>query len=109
MGHKLKTPKGEISITNSRDRIRLRWRFEGERYSLNLPFTYHDANYHHANIKVAEIKLDIMKGCFDTTLQKYEYPTTPKPEKPKKDQPILTAPVLRTIDQLADTKAGFIV
>jgi len=35
MGQKLKTPKGEISVTNCRERIRLRWRNDGERYSLN--------------------------------------------------------------------------
>jgi len=35
MGQKLKTPKGEISVTNCQERIRLRWRNDGERYSLN--------------------------------------------------------------------------
>jgi integrase len=66
-----KNSKGEISIENVRGRIRLRWRYEGIRYSLNLPNSYHSENLHHAIIKVAEIKLDILKGGFDSTLQKY--------------------------------------
>lgn len=71
MGQKLKTPKGEISIANFQSRIRLRWRYESVRYSLNLPYSYTPENLHHAAIKVAEIKLDILKGCFDATLEKY--------------------------------------
>lgn len=104
MGLKLKTPKGEISISNNAGRIRLRWRFTGVRYSLNLPFAYQEDNFHYAKVKIAEIKLDMMKGCFDGSLQKYEYPTTPKPSKPKKEQlsPIPEATKLTTIDQLAE-------
>lgn len=78
MGQNQRTPKGEISITNFQERIRLRWRYEGERYSLNLPFAYLPENLHHATVKVAEIKLDILKGCFDTTLKKYGHPAIPK-------------------------------
>ncbi|MDX2046091.1 MAG: tyrosine-type recombinase/integrase [Chitinophagaceae bacterium] len=85
MGQKLRTPKGEISITNSDGRIRLRWRYGGERYSLNLPFVYLPENLHYASVKVAEIKLDILKGCFDTSLKKYEYQNLPKPIKDKED------------------------
>jgi integrase len=77
MGHKSKTPKGEIGISNCKGRIRLRWRFSGERYSFSLPFAYLPENLHHATIKAAEIKLDIMKGCFDTSLKKYYAASTP--------------------------------
>jgi hypothetical protein len=35
-----KSAKGEISIENFRGRIRLRWRRNGERYALILPFLY---------------------------------------------------------------------
>lgn len=73
-----KTPKGEIRIEDYRGRIRLRWRYAGERYTLNLPHAYLQENLNHAIIKVAEIKLDILKGCFDTTLDKYK-PTSPPP------------------------------
>lgn len=70
MGLKKKSRKGEISIGNNNGRIRLRWRVSGERFSLNLPFDYLPENMHHATIKVAEIKLDLVKGCFDATLEK---------------------------------------
>lgn len=84
MGHNSKTPKGEISVTNCQGRIRLRWRYAGERYSLNLPFSYEPENLHFATVKVTEIKLDMLKGCFDTTLEIYEYLVTPKPIKAKR-------------------------
>lgn len=72
MGQKPKTPKGEISITNFEGRVRLRWRYAGKRYSLNLPYAYLPENLQNASIKVAEIKLDMLKGIFDTSLQKYK-------------------------------------
>jgi integrase len=80
MGHTNKVPKGEISISSSRGWIRLRWRYGGERFSLNLPYKYLPENMHHATLKGAEIKLDILKGCFDTTLEKYKPSPTVKPE-----------------------------
>lgn len=72
MGQKSKTPKGEISISNFEGRLRLRWRYAGERYSLNLPYAYLPENLHHGTVKATEIKLDILKGCFDITLYKYK-------------------------------------
>lgn len=72
MGLKNKARKGEISIGNNNGRIRLRWRHLGERYYLNLPYDYLPENLHYATIKVTEIKLDILKGSFDTTLKKYK-------------------------------------
>ena len=83
MGQKSKTPKGEISITDSEGRIRLRWRYAGERYSLNLPFAYKPENLHLATVKVTEIKLDMLRGCFDTSLKKYEHSPNPKSVKVK--------------------------
>ncbi|HEY1115680.1 MAG TPA: DUF3596 domain-containing protein, partial [Chitinophagaceae bacterium] len=83
MGQKLKTPKGEISVTNCQGRIRLRWRYAGERYSLNLPYAFNPENLHFANVKVAEIKLDMIKGSFDASLEKYGYLPPIKPLKPK--------------------------
>lgn len=67
----------------------LRWRHEGIRYSLSLPYDYSPENMHHATLKVAEIKLDIMKGCFDPTLEKY------KPPKPVKAKPIATPAIIK--------------
>jgi len=37
---------------------------------------------HHATLKATEIKLDIMKGCFDPSLEKYN-PAPPAPTIPK--------------------------
>lgn len=81
-----KTPKGEISIENNAGRIRLRWRYNGIRYPLSLPYAYVPENMHFATVKAAEIKLDIMKGCFDTTLEKYK----PAPLS----LPLVVAPVI---------------
>lgn len=72
MGIKQKSPRGEINIENYRGRIRLRWRYNGIRYPLSLPYDYSPENMHHATVKVAEIELDIMKGCFDPSLEKYK-------------------------------------
>ncbi len=90
MGQLLKAAKGEINITNFEGRIRLRWSYEGQRYSLNLPYPYCHENMHHATVKVAEIKLDMLKCSFDTTLVKY------KPPKAKKRTPTLPQNVVKS-------------
>jgi integrase len=84
MGHTKKPIKGEITIENNKGRIRLRWRYNGVRYPLSLPYDYTPENMHHATVKVAEIKLDMMKGCFDTTLEKY---------KPQAIKPVVLPPI----------------
>lgn len=100
---KKKAPKGEISIENFRGKIRLRWKYNGTRYPLNLPYTYSPENMHHATVKVAEIKLDILKGCFDTTLEKYK----PQEIKPAVLPPIKAAPLIPTIVFLNDLSDKF--
>jgi integrase len=75
-----KTTKGEIGIENFRGRIRLRWRYKGERFTLSLPYSYLPENLHHGTVKATEIKLDILKGCFDFTLEKYKPVPVVKPE-----------------------------
>jgi integrase len=45
MGSTKKSTKGEISIDNNKGRIRLRWRFEGERYPLNSLYDYSSKIY----------------------------------------------------------------
>jgi integrase len=88
MGYTKKGKKGEISISNHRGRIMLRWRHEGIRYPLSLSYDYTPENMHYATLKADEIKLDIRKGCFDTTLEKY------KPPKPVKTQPVTKPTVI---------------
>lgn len=79
MGLKQKTKKGEISIINNHGSIRLRWRHKGHRYTLHLPLIYSQENLSLATIKAAEIKLDILKGYFDTSLKKYNDIDTSEP------------------------------
>jgi integrase len=90
MGHTKRASKGDVSISSCRGWIRLRWRYAGERYSLNLPHRYLPENMHYAAITAAEIKLDIAKGCFDPTLEKYNpIPSRASPPKPQTAPPIL--------------------
>lgn len=102
MGQKLKAPKGEISITNADGRIRLRWRYNGERYSLNLPFAHTPENLAHATVKIAELKLDMLRGTFDTSLKKYN----PQPEKPV-IQPVKIVPPKQEIMYLHELAGKF--
>lgn len=74
MGQKAK--KGEISISKAGDSIRLRWRVKGTRYSFNPPNLYYNSeNLIVAKLISATIKLDILNGCFDPTLEKYRSPS----------------------------------
>jgi integrase len=91
MGQKEKKKRGEISIENNDGRIRLRWRYNGIRYPLNLPYAYVPENMHHATVKAAEIKLDILKGCFDTTLEKYKATKTSRPKNTQSEEHNLIA------------------
>jgi integrase len=68
MGHKKQ--KGTVSITQYKGRIRLRWRFDGQRYSLNLG-VYSDLNLIQAKKTVLQIEQDIILGSFDHSLVKY--------------------------------------
>jgi integrase len=87
-----KTTKGEIGIENFRGRIRLRWRHQGERFTLSLPYSYLPENLHHGTVKATEIKLDILKGCFDSTLEKY------------KPAPIVKSEALKQVEEPASTE-----
>jgi integrase len=72
MGHVLghKSPKGAVSVTNYKNRIRLRWRYLGKRYSLSLgPFD--KINLKAASRVVLQIELDMVSDQFDDTLVKY--------------------------------------
>jgi|GEM_PF-2915716 len=63
---------------NFRGRIRLRWRYQRERYTLP-PYVYQPENLHPGAVKAAEIKLDILKSNFDPSLEKYKSDFTGKP------------------------------
>lgn len=67
-GHK--SPKGTVSITNYKGRIRLRWRHQGKRFSLSLS-NYCKLHLLEAQKVALQIEQDILMGCFDETLVKY--------------------------------------
>lgn len=72
MGHVLghKSPKGAVSIKNYKERIRLRWRYLGKRYSLSLG-QYDKINLKAAKKIVLQIEFDMVNSQFDHTLLKY--------------------------------------
>lgn len=102
-----KTAKGEIGIENFRGRIRLRWRHHGERFTLSLPYSYLPENLHHGTVKATEIKLDILKGCFDATLEKYKPAPVVKPEALKPVELPATIEKTQTPTLLHDLVSSF--
>jgi integrase len=66
-----KNLKGSVSIENITNRIRLRWRFQKKRYSLNL-FHFTKSNLLQAKKIALQIENDIVSGAFDLTLEKYK-------------------------------------
>jgi integrase len=65
-----KKQKGTVAIENFKGRIRLRWRFRGERYSLSL-FPYNKLNVSAAKKVALKIELDMLNDQFDATLVAY--------------------------------------
>jgi len=64
--------KGEVSLQNDRGKIRLRWRLNSKRYSLNLSWTYTRTHIITTKKIVQCIERDIENDKFDTSLQKYK-------------------------------------
>ena len=90
MGHVLghKSPKGAVSLTNYKNRIRLRWRYQGKRYSLSLG-PYDKINLKATKSVVLQIELDMANGQFDESLTKYGGKVLKAVEEPKKLQTIV--------------------
>jgi integrase len=65
-----KKAKGSVSVENYRNRIRLRWRYQGKRYSLNLG-VYNKTNLAAIKKTVLQIELDVACGNLDITLVLY--------------------------------------
>ena len=65
-----KNSKGAVSIINDRGRIRLRWRYQDKRYSINLSF-YNKTNLLQARKISLSIEQDIATDRFDQTLVHY--------------------------------------
>jgi integrase len=86
LGHK--SPKGAVSISNYKERIRLRWRYQGKRYSLSLS-AYTKVNLNAIKKVVLQIELDMANGQFDDSLVKYGGKVVKAVEEPKKPQTIV--------------------
>ena len=91
MGHVLghKSPKGAVSVSNYKGRIRLRWRYQGKRYSLSLS-AYTKVNLNAVRKIVLQIELDMANGQFDESLINYGSKVVKTIEEPKKPQTIVT-------------------
>src|SRR4051794_40597287 len=64
--------KGEVSLHNDKGNIRLRWRFNAERYSLNLRLPYRRSYLGEAKKIADTIEDDIYNKQFDPSLIKYK-------------------------------------
>lgn len=84
MGHVLghKSPKGAVSISNYKERIRLRWRHQGKRYSLSLG-PYDKINLKAAKKVLLQIELDMINDQFDASLGKYSGKSIKGTDEPK--------------------------
>lgn len=69
MGHK--NSKGNVSLTNYTGRIRLRWRYQSLRYSINL-LAYTKTNLLAAKKTALQIEQDMADEKFDHSLSRYK-------------------------------------
>ena len=67
-----KAKKGTVSVTSDRGRLRLGWRYLGERYFLFIGLPDTATNRKVAEAKAFQIELDIKSGHFDPTLKVYK-------------------------------------
>lgn len=92
-----KNAKGEVSVFNADGRIRLRWRVNGEPYSLSTGFAYTPENLVHAHITAGKIKSDILSENFDCTLESYK--AIPKIVKKLPDEKILLISLIEKLNE----------
>ncbi|RPD44071.1 site-specific integrase [Paracnuella aquatica] len=71
--------KGTVSICKDKNTIRLRWRYNSERYSLNL-FLYNKQNLLRAKKIAFTIEHDLSSGGFDPSLDAYKVLIAPTPK-----------------------------
>jgi len=77
-----KNSKGTVSISNADNRIRLRWRYQSIRYSINL-HSYSKVNLLAARKIALQIEMDIANDIFDTSLKDYQNESEIIPEVKK--------------------------
>lgn len=83
MGHK--NQKGAVTIINAKGRIRLRWRHQTFRHTINLG-AFNKQNLVQAKIIALKIEQDIFYNNFDSTLQHY---TGKERDKPKSNKDLI--------------------
>jgi len=66
-----KNSKDSVTIERKENRIRLRWRFQTKKYSLNL-FEFNKTNLLKAKKIALQIEHDISIGFFDVSLESYK-------------------------------------
>ena len=71
-----KAKKGTVSVTVDKGRLRLGWRYQGKRQFLYTGLPDTPTNRRVAEMKAAQIELDIKSGHFDPTLKAYKAPKT---------------------------------
>ena len=76
-----RTPKGEVSVEGVGGWLRLRWRYQGKRRVMALGLRDDPVNRTVASQRAAQIRLDILSGNFDETLEKYTGDRTPQQGK----------------------------
>lgn len=95
---KKRTQKGCVATENHKNRIRLRWHYQGKRYCLYTGLPYTPAALKVAQQKASKIELDMLTGHFDETLVAYGK------EKAKPS----TLTVVEVFQRFTDYKAKFV-
>jgi integrase len=79
-----KTPKGNVAIKVSNDRLQLVYRYLGKRTYLSLGLPDSKVNRTYAQSIASKIQMDMLSGSYDTTQSKYkEFQSEPKAERIK--------------------------
>lgn len=85
-----RTQKGCVAAENHRNRIRLRWGYQGKRYYLYTGLPYTQAALKVAQQTAGKIELDMLTGHFDETLVAYG--------KKVCDKAVLESPALTVVE-----------
>lgn len=93
-----RTQKGCVATENHRNRIRLRWGYQGKRYYLYTGLPYTPAALKVAQQTASKIELDMLSGHFDETLVAYG-------KKPDKSS---VPTVVEVFQRYTDYKAKFV-
>ena len=72
---KMKAFAGSVIVQSNRNRLRLRWTYQGERQYFYLRIADTPENWKVAELKAKQIELDLASGNYDETLEKYKNPS----------------------------------